>query len=151
MRLVFSIKLSSDFWSFSQLKVIGSSPWAEHSRLTRSPPFTFMSPLDCLVSTRGPPGKQKIQEIFQFSDKEHVFSEQMDYHYFLWIMDFVCILYSWLHHLTPNYRWIQLNCSPVLTPVSGAIFTLYSKRCGDFYLFSHRYTNDFITTCSLLC
>jgi hypothetical protein len=33
--------------------------------LTRSPSFAFMSPLDILVNTRGPPGKQKIQEIFQ--------------------------------------------------------------------------------------
>ena len=65
--LSFSIKLSSGFWSFSQLKVIGGSPWAEHSRLTRSPSFAFMSPLEMLVNIRGPPPwKQKIEEMFEF-------------------------------------------------------------------------------------
>jgi hypothetical protein len=29
--------------------------------LTRSPSFAFMSPLDILVNTRGPPGEQKTQ------------------------------------------------------------------------------------------
>jgi hypothetical protein len=38
-----------------------------------------MSPLDILVSTRGPPGKQKIQEIFEYTNKEQVVTEQMYY------------------------------------------------------------------------
>ena len=91
-----SVKLSSGFWSFSQLKVIGGSPWAEHSRLTRSPSFAFMSPLDILVSTRGLPEQQTIQEIFEYT-KNKLSPNKWTTIILLWIMhwfhlDQTCIL-----------------------------------------------------------
>jgi predicted metallopeptidase len=33
--------------------------------------------------------QQKIQEMFEYINKEQVVTEQMDYHDFLWIMDFI--------------------------------------------------------------
>jgi 3-hydroxymyristoyl/3-hydroxydecanoyl-(acyl carrier protein) dehydratase len=30
-----------------------------------------------------------MQEIFEYTDKEQVVTEQMNYHYFLWITDFI--------------------------------------------------------------